>query len=470
MATSAAQVSLDPPALVPAAPQPLRGFGAQFNTNLFTREGESKPLAPAELAALGETIQGLRLGHSRIFIRPAARSARSPQRKALLSTIELAQQAGANVNLTWWKGPFPHAPQSGHAAKRRQLMDDFAEIVAEARASGFSCVTHLTVMNEVNAYDIAKALKPRKSMELYNSLYRDLDEALRARRDPKRPARTLRASIALVGGDLVEKGPGSMTLDGEKHSYAPSSQNVWLRFMEKSMSDVLDAYSIHVYWEPGAAQFPASPTKRLEDLRKLGIEKPIYVTEYGVRQLTSEPRPGLLDGMQLEQSLQTAFQHAWFNALAPQYGCVGLTKWVLYRTTRQAEFGNWGMIGPRRDPNGAFRRWPTCDVTMLFNSLIGPQWTAAGLGSTSEPTLLASAFQGPRGKHSVVVLNNGQEATPVRVEGLKPRVNYRVIDWNADGAGSLEVRHRIATPATGAAGFTVPALGLTALTTQAVPV
>jgi hypothetical protein len=34
---------------------------------------------------------------------------------------------------------------------------------------------------------------------------------------------------------------------------------------------------------------------------------------------------------------------------------------------------------------------------------------------------------------------------PVRVEGLKPRVNYRVVDWNADGAGSLEVRHRIAT-------------------------
>jgi dTDP-4-dehydrorhamnose reductase len=62
-------------------------------------------------------------------------------------------------------------------------MDDFAEIVAEARASRFSCVTHLTVMNEVSAYDIAKALKPRKSMELYNSLYRDLDEALRARRD-----------------------------------------------------------------------------------------------------------------------------------------------------------------------------------------------------------------------------------------------------------------------------------------------
>jgi hypothetical protein len=93
LATSAAQVSLDPPARVPAAPQPLRGFGAQFNTNLFTREGESKPLAPAELAALGETIQGLRLGHSRIFIRPAARSARSPQRKALLSTIELARRA-----------------------------------------------------------------------------------------------------------------------------------------------------------------------------------------------------------------------------------------------------------------------------------------------------------------------------------------------------------------------------------------
>jgi hypothetical protein len=150
---------------------PLRGVGAQFNTNIFTKDGESTPLGDDEREALLATIKDVKPGHSRIFVRPAARDA-GEEREALMSTIRLANEAGANVNLTWWKGPFPHEPQQGHLQKRKKLMDDFAGIIAEARAILPANMTFVTIMNEVNSYDIAKALQPQKSMELYDALYR----------------------------------------------------------------------------------------------------------------------------------------------------------------------------------------------------------------------------------------------------------------------------------------------------------
>src|SRR5262245_1967251 len=447
----AAIVRLDPPKVKPHVPHPLRGFGAQFNTNLFTRDGERPHLNDDEVAALQAAIDSLGLGHSRIFVRPAARRP-GPQRAALMSTIRLAQRAGANVNLTWWKGPFPHHPQRGHGERRRQLMEDFAEIVREARAHGLTCVTHLTVMNEVNSYDIAGALTPRRSMELYELLYRDLDAALRARRDPLSPSRSLRGAVSLVGGDLVEHG-----------------QNDWLEFMRSYMADVLDAYSIRVYWQP-RGEFPRKPTRRLDDLRGLGIEKPVFVTEYGVRRLDATPKPGTLDGTprgpRIEHAPETAFQHAWFNAMAPQYGCAGLVKWSLYRTSLRAEFGDWGMISPRRGPHGAFHQWPTCEVTRLFNALIGPDWKAAGLGDTTDDAVLAGAFEGPRGGHSLALLNRGRARREVRVEGLRPRRSYTVAIWSADRKGSIRRPARVVADAAGAATLTVPARGLTALSTR----
>ena len=69
----------------------------------------------------------------------------------------------------------------------------------------------------------------------------------------------------------------------------------------------------------------------------------MYVTEFGVRKLGSKPEPGGLGGGQtIEFSPDVAFQHAWFMALAPQYGCAGLVKWVLYRTDRRCAWGSGG--------------------------------------------------------------------------------------------------------------------------------
>jgi hypothetical protein len=435
----------------------LRGFGAQFNTNLFTTAGESSSLSAEEKRALETTIKRLGLGHSRIFVRPKARVA-GIERTALMKTIKLAQNAGANVNLTWWKGPFPHAPQKDHAKKRKKLMDDFAGIIAEARQD-MDCVTHVTVMNEVNSYDIAKQKRVRATMELYDALYRDLDEALKKR--------GIRKSVALVGGDLVAKGLGKPV------GYGRSCQDDWLDFMRAEMKDVLNGYSIHAYWEPHSRDFPKHPTERLKHLAKLGIEKPLYVTEYGVRQLAAKPRPGTFDGTpdgtKMEQSPDVGFQHAWFDALAPQCGCVGVVKWVLYKTSKRGEFGEWGMIGPRRGKPEPFHPWPACEVTRLFNHLIGPRWKADGLCLASGDKLLASAFKGPDGHQSVVVLNALPQPQEVLLGGLTNDGSYNAAEWNRDGTGELRHLEPLTTDGHGRRLISVPRRGLVALSTRPLP-
>lgn len=500
---AAVKVHIGPPParMIP----PLEGFGAQFNTNLFISSGPTagreRPLASGEVQNLQATINRLRPGHSRIFIRPelradTVRGTSSPEFAAMMGTIELAQNAGANVNLTWWAGPYddraklrqlqwpnktfrkwpdpsrqkwPKAlTEPGGLTGPKMRMERFAGILEAVRRSQFDCVRFVTIQNEVNGSgtDIAQQKDPFLSMRLYELLYRHLDEALKARADPLRPTRTLRSAFKLVAGDLVERGN--------------SHQDAWLKYMHNNMElpregfpSVLDGYSVHVYWEPGpgAKGFPQRPQRRLANLERtahaFGIKKPIYITEYGVRKLSAKPRfrPGKLDGVRIEESPRAAFQHAWFNALAPQYGCAGLAKWVLYRTDKPAEFGQWGMIGA---PSAGFARSPVYRVTRLFNHVVPPGWKAAGLGRAAGAAVIASKFQAPNGRQeSVVVLNNTAQRRQVRLGGLKPQSSYFRVAWNQDGHDALTSLPRISTDARGAARLDVAAKGLVALSTRA---
>lgn len=459
---------------------PLRGFGAQFNTNLFTSAGQDPGLTDGQLNELRTRIKNLKPGHSRIFVRknvrpPLAGKPEPPEFRALMRTIELAQQSGANVNLTWWQGPYANEPRlrqlrwptaatgdakwpkelkggPGALTAPKALMERFAEIIERAHAAGHDCVTHVTIQNEVNEsrVDIAKQRNPNLSMRLYELLYRHLDGALAARRDPKNPARSLRACVKLVGGDLVEKGN--------------SHQNAWLKYMARNMADVLDGYSIHVYWDP--SEFPSKPLRRLRQLdatvEGLVAKKPIYVTEYGVKVRGATPEPGTVGQKGVEQLVDTALQHAWFNAVAPQYGCVGLAKWVLYRTDLKAEFGHWGMIDA---PSESFTRFPTYFVTWLFTHLTEPGWRAAGLGLGENGKLVASRFVLPDRQESVLVINAQPQSRQVRVEGLTA-ASYCAAVWNRDGQGKLNGLNRVNAQAN-AVTVDVPPRGVVALCTRA---
>jgi hypothetical protein len=90
---------------------PLEGFGAQLNTNLFTTAGEPRPLTAQQLADLQPAIDHLQPGFSRILVRrglePTTAAGRRAPEFVALKTIELAQHAGAEINLTLWsQGPY----------------------------------------------------------------------------------------------------------------------------------------------------------------------------------------------------------------------------------------------------------------------------------------------------------------------------------------------------------------------------
>jgi len=485
-----------------SARHPLEGFGAQFNTNLFITRGgtagEPRPLTAQQLRDLQETIDRLQPGFSRVLVRRGLRAdtaagRAAPEFVALVKTIELAQNAGAEVNLTFW-GQGPYAIQRRLQALRwpnrsfrdwpdptrrkwppeltdprgitqpRVLMERFAGVLHEIRRRGLDCVTSVTIQNEVNGagVDIAKQRDQYLSMRLYELLYRFLDAALKHFDDPLSPGQTMRDALRFIAGDLVERGN--------------SAQDTWLRYLHRNMEvprpqfpSVLDGYSIHVYWEPGggAQGFPAKPERRLSNLqrtaRTLGLAAPLYVAEYGVRRVGARPEPGRLGAVRIEEAPLAAFQHGWFNAIATQRGCAGLSKWVLYRTDRSAGFGEWGMIGP---PGAQFPRFPTYRVTRLFTHVVPRGWLADGLSRVAS-NAIASRFVAPdRSDESVIALNNAARARQVKLEGLRENQDYFVVAWNRDGHGSLASLPPLKSDATGAATVSVPAHGVIALSTR----
>jgi len=438
-------LELGPPPVTKHLPLalPLWGYGAQFNAGLFTERGQPGGITAAQLRDLTAHVANLRPGHSRIAVETEATPSAhgfEHERKALLRTVELAQAGGANVNLTWWHGPYPK-PQ------RARFMREFADVIEEARKQSDG-ITHVTIQNEVNGsgVDIGKTGDQKESRRVYKELYGLLDAELRGRRDPHGAA-TLRDGVRLVGGDLVAAGN--------------SPQNFWLEYMREEMDELLDGYSIHVYWPQGrTAKFEQRLADLVDAIGRFGLVKPIYVTEYGVKAADSG-EPGTIGGKNVEDMLETAHQHAWFNALAPQHGCVGFAKWVLYRTQGRT-YHDWGMIDT---PANQFDRKFTYYVSWLFTHAIDLEWRASGLAGSGN--LLASGFSGPNGEHSVFVLNRDDQRHGVRVEGLQTNGSYFAAMWNRNGDGRIHVLPRVAADANGGARVSVAPHGVVVLSTRA---
>ena len=111
--------------------------------------------------------------------------------------------------------------------------------------------------------------------------------------------------------------------------------------MAAHMGDLLDAWSIHVYWDfwdvgkinrrlltEVRTIFSAIPAEQ---------RRPLYVTEFGVRGLQTfegeiNTSPGLWpDGTSLEETTAAAFEEGWFMVRAMEVGYSGLAKWACIR-------------------------------------------------------------------------------------------------------------------------------------------
>jgi hypothetical protein len=430
----------------------LGGFGAMFDQHVFA------PLTsppPASLPDLDAKVKALGPQFVRIFYN-VNQEANAANMASFLETVQLAQDSGAAINITY---------QTAGAARLQPVpfMTRFADVLEDlVKNHNITNLRWVTIQNEPAGTSV--------TLDQYNALYRALDAQL--------VARGLRSQIGLMGGDLVANG-----------------QRAWFQYMAQNMNDILDAYSVHIYWNYW--DIPQM-TFRLEDVRRIVMEelpatarKPVFVTEFGVRGIQNIPgkpafQPGYWqDGTQMSRTNIEAFQTLLFNVVASQLGYSGTAKWDAYWGKYDSSYnGNWWLIGPAEEG------WPLMPAYYALRLLLQTTdngWQVLGVDPWNEddwkldanddpqdlPEKEVAAFGGPTGQLTFIGLdshgrnlNAASAETPLySIGGLPPDTTFNLALWNAAANGQDSIAGTVATNAAGVARFDVPLHAAFALTT-----
>jgi sugar phosphate isomerase/epimerase len=444
----------------------LGGYGVQFNQHVYAPITNLPATAFEDLETGVKELepQLVRIFYNENFEEPGNMRYDPGNIESFRRTVALAQAAGATINITYHTvadartSPVPH-------------MRRFADALADLRARGNTNVVWATVGNEPNG---PAAL----TLAQWETLYRALDAELRAR--------GLRDEIKLMGGDLIE-------------SSGDRDHAIWFEHMTTHMTDILDAYSEHVYWWydtfnlEGARRFEF----RLRDIRKLVVDdappearRPPYIMEFGVRGLNAVAgKPTVTnfayyeDGTFLRETNVAAFQQLWFNIAAAQLGFVGTSKWDLY-------WGTYDFTNPPNQsywtmeplPDGSWRVFPTYHALKLLLATTERGWQGVRVlpwrQDDWDPTLRdqpekeLAAYVGGDELTLLGLDTRGRllnAASPERatysIGGLPPSAKLNLAIWNADGDGRTAAATELTTSAAGVARFEAPLQSAFALTT-----
>jgi hypothetical protein len=332
-------------------------------------------------------------------------------------------------------------------------MDRFADVLAGLLRDGVADRLWVTMFNEPNT--------TQRTLPEYEQVYRLLDRHLRER--------GVRDQIRFMGGDLIRSTAG-----------APQAE--WFEYMAANMGDLLDAWSVHVYWD--FWETDKIDERLLREVRTIfsaipaGQRRPLYVTEFGVRGLGTfegEPsfEPGFWpDGTPMSATNTAGFQQAWFNIRSSQLGYAGTVKWDVYPAKYDAGTQDHSSLGPGADG------WPTRPVYRVLQ-LMGLTTKPRG-GSIVEmvpsagadPEKLLTAYVSPAKDVTVFGLHTDGGAIPTTsdtpisytIGGLPPNAFVRLFVWNDDGSGSNVDKGFLETSSNGAVEFTVPLDSVFALT------
>jgi hypothetical protein len=436
--------------------QALGGYGAQFNQHVYAAV---TPKPPDSLDDLEAKVKALEPQLVRIFFHEV-QERNADQLASFYKTVELAQASGAAINITY------------HTAVNAKLNPDlymrtFADVLETlVRTNGLSNVRWVTIQNEPNTTLV--------TLQQYHDLYRELHEEL--------VARDLRDQILLMGGDLVENG-GNVPLP----NHIP-----WWTYMAEHMNELLDAYSVHIYWnywDLARMQFRLRSVREIVDGPLLeGARKPLYVTEYGVRgilNLTGLPavQPGYFqDGTPLSRTNIAAFQHLWFDVASAQLGYSGTIKWDAYWGRYTAGYREtYNLIGP---PEEGWPLFPAYHALRLLFQTTARGWQAVRVdpwseddwrvGVADQPEKELVGYSGQAGALTIVGLDshgralNGMSTAPAAeysLGGLPPNTSFTLAVWNAAGDGTNSIAGVVPTNDAGVARFTVPLHAAFSLTT-----
>ena len=415
------------------------GFGGQLNQHLYARI--SGP--PPRLGDVEQKVVALEPPLVRIFFNTSAWE-NADRMESFERTVRLADRAGAEINITWQGSTFQFAMRN---------MDRFADVLGRLLADGAIERVWVTLFNEPNT--------TQRTLPEYEEVYRLLQRELQAR--------GIRDRVRFMGGDLIRSTTGA-------------SQAEWFRYMARNMGDLLDAWSVHVYWdfwEPDKID-----ERLLREVRAIYSaipeeqRRPLYITEFGVRGLEGFEgersfEPGFWpDGTPMSATNAAAFQQAWFNMRAAQLGYSGTVKWDVYPAKYDLGTQDHSALGP------ASQGWPerpVYRVLQLMSLTTKPRGgsivelvPAAG----ADPTKLMTAYVSPAKNITIFGLDvdGGTIATtsaaPVayNVGGLPPNAYFRLLVWNGDGVGGIVDKGFLVTSPSGTLDFSAPLDSVFALT------
>jgi hypothetical protein len=412
--------------------QSFAGYGGQFNHHVYAAISRAAGVTDDNAKDMEQKMRDLHPQFSRIFFNNTAFT--DPDRmQSFVRTAQLAQSTGATINVTWQGGTLSVA--NGTIPKLADVLIDLV------RTRGITNLRWLTLQNEPN--------RTRITMAQYQAQYRALDPYIQS----------IRGQVKYMGGDLV-RAP----------DVGAPNQQAWFQYMATNMADILDAYSIHVFWDYFDTQ---KLVDRLTEVRAIldalpeAARKPLYVSEYGIRGLRTfngapAGDPGVWeDGTPMTQTNVNAFQHAWFDILAARLGYAGTSKWDSYFGKYDNGTQAYYMIG---SPVDGWPLYPLYNFVRLMTSTVSQGWRTVNVDSVPNTSRLLAAYAGKAGEHTVVGLDTaGAQLNTVSptvvtytIGGLRQSRSFALTIWNEAGDGLIGAPQPAATDAAGVVTVSVP--------------
>ncbi|MFL6039289.1 MAG: hypothetical protein ACJ74B_11725 [Gaiellaceae bacterium] len=412
------------------------GYGGQFNHHVYAALSRAAGVSDQNVVDMEQKMRALHPQFSRIFFTPQAFTD-ADKMQSFIRTVQFAQSTGTDINITWQGGTL--------------LPQRFADVLLDlVRNRGITHLRWLTLQNEPN--------RTRITMDAYEKQYRDLDPLIQS----------IRGQVKYMGGDLV-RGPDT----------GAPNQDVWFQYLGTHMADILDAYSIHVFWDYWDTQ---KLVDRLTEVRALvdalpaNARKPIYVTEYGVRGLRTfngalQVDPGVWqDGTPITQTNISAFQHAWFDVLAADLGYLGTSKWDSYYGKYDNGTQTYYVIGA---PQSGWPLYPMYNLLQLFTTTVRRGWQVVAIDGVPNTSRILAAYRGKQKQLTVIGLDTAgaqlnagvTTATPYSIAGFPPSKAVNLLIWNANADGLVAPKQRVTADANGVVTVNVSQHAVFVLTT-----
>ena len=297
---------------------------------------------------------------SRIFFTPQAFT--DPDKmQSFVRTVQFAQSTGTDINITW---------QGGTLQPQR-----FADVLLDlVRNRGITHLRWLTLQNEPN--------RTRITMEAYEKQYRDLDPLIQS----------IRGQVKYMGGDLV-RGPDT----------GAPNQDVWFQYLAAHMSDLLDAYSIHVFWDYWDTQKLVGPADGgARDRRRAARSGP----QAGLRGRVRRPRPAHVQRRAAGRPRRVGGRHAGqrrrtsarssrrgSTCSPPTSGYIGTSKWDSYYGKYDNGTQSYYIIGA---PQSGWPLYPLYNFMQLLTTTVKRGWSVVAVDSVPNTSRILAGLSRAR--------------------------------------------------------------------------